>query len=379
MPLSEVSRLERRLSVVIAGSGYLESDRRLLIMQLLRFSARRCVKLASASGTSVNKLPDKSKDCKVSATGFRHSTDREVSPFSARLRCRRNRHFDGGRMPCVSKSVALCRGVMSCVLEFELPDDLRYTGALPLRGFCNEPCLELGGRTGELLRCRTCVGVLVPSDEPPLIIGLPKEPRRWSTMGELGVEYDRASSICRALGLFDGHGRPDVNGVVGNGALDDRFRLFSMSSSTTFNSRSIGSSTPARLTVRLRSCSDSLSQPWNCLKSRSHISSAPRFLNANRGTAVSNGNSSKPATSRARWSGASFKAGIFVKQEYRYLISSRNCTILFSSFAALFDSEKVDHRDDTLDITLRTLDTDFSESASDCLPLDFGAWPRNDM
>jgi hypothetical protein len=101
-------------------------------------------------------------------------------------------------------------------------------------------------------------------------------------------------------------------------------------------------------------------------------------LKANRGTAVSNGNSSKPETSRARWSGASLKAGIFVKQEYRYVRSSRCCDICFAAFAALLDVVKFDHTDETLDITLRILDTERSESESAWRPFDLGALPKKE-
>lgn len=130
--------------------------------------------------------------------------------------------------------------------------------------------------------------------------------------------------------------------------------------------------------MRLRNCSANLSQPWNCLKSRSQISNELTFLKANNGTAVSKGNSSKPAISRALWSGESRRAGIFVKHEYKYFISSRCCAICFSAFATLLDSVRVDHTDDMLDMTLRTLETDRRDSASVGLPRDLGACPRND-
>lgn len=157
---------------------------------------------------------------------------------------------------------------MSCVLELSLPEDLRIFGA-PLRWVarCSEPCRELTGLVGEVLRCLPFeFGVFLPSLDPaftrPMLCGLPtRETRLWSTSGEMGVEKERASSAYLPFGLAEGHGCPVVEGVEGMGALDERRRRLSMSSSTMFNSRSMGSSTFARRTVRLRICSASLSQP----------------------------------------------------------------------------------------------------------------------
>lgn len=201
-------------------------------------------------------------------------------------------------MPNANRSEVLLLGVVSRSVDPELPEDRRYLRE-PLRAcFGSEPCLELGGLAGDVLpwRCRCGVAGCLPSDDVlrsgVMLCGLFLEPILWSTNGEFGADIVRASSICLAFGLLLGHGAPGVEGVIGRWVLNERFRRFSISSNTMCRSKSIGSSTFARLTVKLRSCSESLSQPWNCLKSRSHISSALTFLNANSGTAVSNGNSS---------------------------------------------------------------------------------------
>ena len=74
------------MSVVMAGSGLVVSVFNLSIIQLLRFRARRCVSDASASGTVLKRLPERSRDCKVPATGARLATLISVRLFSARLR-----------------------------------------------------------------------------------------------------------------------------------------------------------------------------------------------------------------------------------------------------------------------------------------------------
>ncbi|CAI6334468.1 unnamed protein product [Periconia digitata] len=75
-------------------------------------------------------------------------------------------------------------------------------------------------------------------------------------VGDMGGELERASWACLGVGLPVGHG---PGGEVG--ALADRLRLLSTSSSTILMSRSAGSSTPALLTVRLRKFSARRSQP----------------------------------------------------------------------------------------------------------------------
>jgi len=131
MPASDKSRFERRLRTVIAGKGFLESECRLLIMQFDRFNARRLVSELRLSGISLNKLSDRSSECKVEARGIRLLGVMKVSPLSARLRCLRNRHLEACSWPRVIKLDELCRGV-ECTLELSLPDDLRNFGVPPL-------------------------------------------------------------------------------------------------------------------------------------------------------------------------------------------------------------------------------------------------------
>lgn len=246
IPAKERSRFERRLSVVIAGRGLRDNDERLSIIQLLRFSARRSVRLASASGISENKLPDRSRDWSVLATGAKLLTDNEVRPFSARLRCLRKRHLDEGSIPMASKSEALCLGVISCWLDPELPEDLRYLGVRLGYDFCREPCRDVVGLGGELLGCLAAASTFFPSEDPPLakVCGLPTELRRSSANGELGDDTERVKSMCLALGLPADHGTPGVDGVVGTWVFEDRLRFRpSASSRTMFRSKSAGSST----------------------------------------------------------------------------------------------------------------------------------------
>ena len=191
-----------------------------------------------------------------------------------------------------------------------------------------------------------------------------------SAIGELGTEADAKSAAFLTLLFADGHTTAGDDGI---GAFDDLRRRLSMSSRTILMVKSARSSMLARLTVRLRSCSAIRSQPKSCRKSRSHISRALTFLNANNGTAVSKGNSSNPAINLERWSGESRRQGIFVNAEYRYFKSSSSTAFRFSS---LFDCPlrlNWDHMLDMVDMTLRTLDEDRTESASEARPRDFGA------
>ena len=191
-----------------------------------------------------------------------------------------------------------------------------------------------------------------------------------SAIGELGTEADAKSAAFLTLLFADGHTTAGDDGI---GAFDDLRRRLSMSSRTILMVKSARSSMLARLTVRLRSCSAIRSQPKSCRKSRSHISRALTFLNANNGTAVSKGNSSNPAINLERWSGESRRQGIFVNAEYRYFKSSSSTAFCFSS---LLDDPlrlKCDHMLDMEDMTLRTLEEDRTESASEARPRDFGA------
>ncbi len=159
-------------------------------------------------------------------------------------------------------------------------------------------------------RGRYCV--FDPSESPLNKVaawGLTLWPKGSSAFGEPGAEYGFASWVCCIVGL-------DVCRLcIGDdGAFDERRRRLSMSSSTMLTKRSVGSSTLARLTVNVRSCSANLSHPKNCRKSTSVISRALMFLKASNGTAVSNGNSSYPLINRALRSEDNFRQGTFVKQ-----------------------------------------------------------------
>ena len=154
MPARDDRRLERRLSVVMAGRGFRPRECRLSIIQLDRFRARRQDSVAKLSGISVNRLADKSSDCRVFARGTRLATEILVSALSARLKCLRNLHLVEGRMPMDSRLEELPRGVVDLTLEPELPDERRMFGALVRPYILVEPCLELAGRLGEALRWR---------------------------------------------------------------------------------------------------------------------------------------------------------------------------------------------------------------------------------
>ena len=135
--------------------------------------------------------------------------------------------------------------------------------------------------------------------------------RLISSAGEPGSEFDCAYSACGVEGVVHeavsvGEPRPP---------FVDRRRRFSASSRTMSVSSSAGSSRLERLTVKSVNCSASLSQPKIRLKSRSMISSCWMFLKANRGTAVSNGNSSYPLISRALGSDVNLNDGSLVKAE----------------------------------------------------------------
>jgi len=98
-------------------------------MQFDKFSALRAVKDARLSGTSVKRLEDMSSECKVFARGARLSKLREVRELSARQRCLRNLHLDGGKIATVNKfeALPLRYGPIEWSLEFELPDPDRFT------------------------------------------------------------------------------------------------------------------------------------------------------------------------------------------------------------------------------------------------------------
>src|SRR4051812_21986515 len=123
------------------------------------------------------------------------------------------------------------------------------------------------------------VRLLAPSDPTRIMeaaCGLVLVPKAESlAVGDPGAE--------RELGISDlwtGWGfelQPNTGDIW---ALDDRRRRLSTSSNTTPDSKSAGSSILALLRVKVRSCSESRSQPKNERKSISMISNALKFLKA---------------------------------------------------------------------------------------------------
>lgn len=110
-PARETKRLERRFSVVIAGSGFLPKECSDSIMQCERFSARRDVNEAKLSGISVKRFADRSNDCRVLANGARLAVDMLVKALSARLRCLKNLHLFDGNHAEDKRLDVLLRGV----------------------------------------------------------------------------------------------------------------------------------------------------------------------------------------------------------------------------------------------------------------------------
>jgi hypothetical protein len=214
-------------------------------MQLDRLSARKHDNVARLSGISVNRFAERSRDCKVFARGTRLDAEMLVSALSAKLKCLRNLHFVEGNHPNDSKFEELPLGVVDRTLELELPDDRRILGALVLPCATLEPCLELEGRVGEVLRWRRTA-----------LFGTGLAGCLAAAVGDVVGDSDCASCTCFGAELAEGHG---VEGE--GGAFADRRRRLSMSSRTMLMSRSARSSTPARFTVRLRRFSANRSQP----------------------------------------------------------------------------------------------------------------------
>jgi hypothetical protein len=79
-------------------------------MQWDRFNARSAVKVARLSGTCEKRLADKSNDWRVFARGPRLDAGIEVRELSAKLRCRKKRHLDAGKIPMESRLDELPRG-----------------------------------------------------------------------------------------------------------------------------------------------------------------------------------------------------------------------------------------------------------------------------
>lgn len=215
---------------------------------------------------------------------------------------------------------------------------------------------------GEMLPVR--LWVLKPSEQP-LARGLPwglLVPKRLGVIGDPGADAEWENSepwtgcgVALALHPRTGDGWD----------LEDLLLRLSMSSRTMPVNKSAGSSRFARFTVSVLSCSHTRSHPKKERKSISMISRALRFLKECRGTAVSKGNSSYPLISLARWSGASLRQGIFVKEEYRYFRSASIAALAFSDFEAdSLPRPKVDQIELMPDMTLRTLDTEWMESRS---------------
>jgi hypothetical protein len=118
MPAIDINRLDRRFSAVIAGRGLRVSEWSASIMQFERLSARSAVSDAKQSGIWENKFDDRSRECRVLASGAKLDADIDVSALSARLRCLRNLHFEDGRIPIDSRFEELPRGL------FQLSDML---------------------------------------------------------------------------------------------------------------------------------------------------------------------------------------------------------------------------------------------------------------
>lgn len=125
MPARDDRRLERRFKVVIAGSGLRPNDCKPSIMQFERLRARRHVKVARLSGISLKRLADKSSDWRVFVSGARLLGDMFVSALSAKLRCRRKRHFVEGNQPRERRFDELPLGVFDRTLDAELPEERR--------------------------------------------------------------------------------------------------------------------------------------------------------------------------------------------------------------------------------------------------------------
>ena len=125
MPARDDKRLERRLSVVIAGNGFRPSDCTPSIMQFERLRERRQVKVARLSGISLKRLAERSRDCRVFVSGARLLAEMFVSALSARLRCLKKRHFVEGNQPRDRRLDELPLGVLDLTLDAELPEERR--------------------------------------------------------------------------------------------------------------------------------------------------------------------------------------------------------------------------------------------------------------
>jgi len=86
--------------------------------------------VARLSGISVKRLAERSNDCNVFANGARLAAEMVFNALSAKLRCRRNRHFVAGNQPSDRRLEELPLGVADRTLEPELPEERRMFGAL---------------------------------------------------------------------------------------------------------------------------------------------------------------------------------------------------------------------------------------------------------
>jgi hypothetical protein len=124
-----MSRFDRRFKAVMAGRGFRVNEWSESIMQCDRFSALNAVSEARQSGIWEKRFDDRSKECNVLAKGARLLADMDVRLLSARLRCLRNLHFDGGKIPIDRRFEELPRGLcqLSDRLEWELEDPDLFT------------------------------------------------------------------------------------------------------------------------------------------------------------------------------------------------------------------------------------------------------------
>jgi hypothetical protein len=126
-------------------------------------------------------------------------------------------------------------------VEVEDADERRRIGVPLLEWLCEEPCLELVGLGGDALRCLLCplVDGYIRAVELPTDIGL---------VGGLASDEVLTSSPCFRTGLGADQGKTGDGGTFA-----DLLLRLSISSSTMFTSKSVGSSMPARFRVKLRS------------------------------------------------------------------------------------------------------------------------------
>jgi len=93
----------------MAGSGFRVRELRESIMQWERFRARRAVKVARLSGIWVKRLEDKSREYRVLERGAKLVEGMDVIELSAKLKWRRKRHLEEGRIPIAKRLLELPR------------------------------------------------------------------------------------------------------------------------------------------------------------------------------------------------------------------------------------------------------------------------------